>query len=573
MIDTVLNYLQRGWKVIPLYWIRDGRCTCNRACESPGKHPIPKLAPNGSRSATGNPQTAKDWWKMFPEANVGIATGEESGLVVLDVDPRHGGSDSIQDLIERHGNFTHTLSSQTGSGGYHYYFRHPGYLVRNSVGALGQGIDVRGEGGYVVAPPSSHAEGSYGWVYDDIDISAMPGWISAKDNTKSSAPTKIPGMIPKGVQHDTLVSIAGTARRRGCTENEIYALVSEVNKRCEEPGPDSNMRKIASSMMQYSPEEIIGVIEEVKTDLSGQPAFVSIGDAVREALERADKLRGTNKLPGLEMGFDMLDDMLLGAQPSELIVLAARPSMGKTAMAVQLARTLAPQSPGAIFSIEMARLAIANRFLSAESEVDSQDIRRGSLTDGAFDALVRAASSLGDLPIYLNDESGITTRRMLTTLSEIDNLGWMIVDYLQLAEVAEKNQLREQDVAEISRDLKGIAKRYDIPVIALAQLSRKNESRGDKRPMLSDLRESGQIEQDADVVLFIHRPEKYGETHMEAGGATVKSAGLAEIIVAKQRNGPVGSVVLCFEEKLARFTDYDRIKHMTPSQAYADVPF
>ncbi|MDZ4345727.1 MAG: DnaB-like helicase C-terminal domain-containing protein [Candidatus Binatia bacterium] len=567
-MDDALKYVERGWKVLPLHWIKEGKCSCGKDCGTPGKHPVSKLTPNGVSNATGNQQIVRDWWGIVPIANIGVATGEASNLVVLDVDPRHGGS--VQDLISKHGNFTKTLGVKTGSGGYHYYFRHPGFLVRNSVGALGEGLDVRGDGGYVVAPPSVHVQGSYAWAFDaDDEIAAMPGWLSAKDNTRTSAPAGLPEMIKKGVQHDTLVSIAGTVRRRGCSESEIYALISEVNRRCQEPGPDSNLRKIAASMMQYQPHEILGVMDDIRV---AGPAFTPISDIVLEAVERADKARKSGgKLPGLETGFDKLDDMTLGLQDSELIVIAARPSMGKTAFAVQLARTLAPQRPGAIFSIEMAKLALGGRFLSAESSVDSQKIRAGRLNETEFNALIKAAESLSSLPIFINDEGAITTQRMGSAVSEIDELGWVIVDYLQMAQTVEKTSNRQEDVAAISRDLKSIAKSRSVPVVALAQLSRKNEIRSDKRPMLSDLRESGQIEQDADVVLFIHRPEKYGEVEMECGGVTIKTEGLAEIIVAKQRNGPIGSLVLSFEDEFARFRDYDRVTHL-PRLTYAD-PF
>lgn len=568
-LEHAQNYAVRGWRVLPLHWIKeDGSCSCGkRSCESPGKHPIAQLAKFGSRSASNNVATVGDWWGVMPKANVGIATGKESGLVVLDVDPRHGGSESIKWLIEEHGDFTQTLAVKTGSGGLHYYYRHPGFDVSNSAGALSEGIDVRGEGGYVVAPPSNHASGgSYGWAFDDSErgVAAMPGWIASKGNNEMPVvATRIPDMIAHGTQHHALVSLAGTMRRRGMGAEEIYAALTVTNRtRCERPGPEANIRRIAESVCQYEPEEIIGAVTDIEKMLSaeGEPLVVSLADSIAEALERTREAKALGgRMPGLSFGFERIDKMTNGAKPGELIVVAARPSMGKTALSVQLSETFARQKPGLIFSVEMARLAVTDRFLSADSHIDSQRLASGHISDDEMAVLERTASRLSELPVGINDDGSMTTRLMAQIIENEGNVGWVVVDYLQMLR-AEGRDNREQEVASISRDLKAIAKRFNIPVIAPTQLSRKNEARTDKRPQLSDLRESGQIEQDADIVMFIHRPERYGEEHVEVGGRYIPADGMALLMIAKQRNGPVGDVALAFEDTIARFSDYDYLR-------------
>ncbi len=569
MIDYAETYAARGWRVLPLYWFDEtlGRCACGReGCTSPVKHPIGQLVPHGLTDATSEITVLRRWWAMYPKANIGIATGADSGLVVLDIDPRHGGNEAARDLVKRHGNFTKTLQSRTGSGGLHLIYRHPGIVVRNSAGALGAGLDVRGDGGYIVAPPSNHASGGvYTWADPDTPLADLPAWMmrgTTNAETNHAARTT-PETIPHGTQHYTLVSIAGTMRKRGCTESEIAALLHEMNKRCEQPASPRNIDKIAESVAGYAPDEVLGVVlDEVTraTDPSASRRFYSLAEILTEQVARIEELRANGgTLPGITTGFARLDDMTMGLQKSELIVLAARPSMGKTAMATSMAQSAAAHEVVVvIFSVEMARGPLGDRFLATTTGIESVQLRSGRLTDEEMRKTHIAVSVLSDMPIYICDESAITTRSMQAICEALPTPpGIIFVDYLQLVRAQGRYNREDEAISEVSIGLKGLAKTFECPVVALAQLNRNVEHRSSKRPALADLRGSGQIEQDADVVMFIHRPEVYGETHIDLGARSLVAEGLAEIIVSKQRNGPIGSIVLRFDAKTTRFEDYD----------------
>jgi len=290
-------------------------------------------------------------------------------------------------------------------------------------------------------------------------------------------------------------------------------------------------------------------------------AATSMSEVLKETLQRLDHIHGREGgITGIPSGFSKLDELTAGWQRSDLIIIAARPSMGKTAFALSLARNAAlhPERPTgvAIFSLEMSAQQLAQRLLTSEARVDAQLARTGRLRDKDWPRLARAAGQLSKAPIFIDDTPGLSIlelRAKCRRLKAEHDIGLVVVDYLQLMHgtIVSKNANREQEIAQISRSLKSLAKELDVPVLALSQLSRAVETRGgDKRPQLSDLRESGSIEQDADVVAFIYRAERYGITVDENGNST---EGLAEIIIGKQRNGPVGMIQLAFAHHHARF--------------------
>ena len=290
-------------------------------------------------------------------------------------------------------------------------------------------------------------------------------------------------------------------------------------------------------------------------------AATSMNDVLKETLTRLESIHGREGgITGVPSGFKRVDQMTGGWQPSDLIIIAARPSMGKTAFSLAMARNAAlhheKQTGVAIFSLEMSSGQLAQRLLTSEARVDAQAARTGRLSDDDWPRLARAAGKLSEAPIFIDDTPGLTVlelRAKCRRLKAEHDIGLIIVDYLQLMHGSGmgKNSNREQEIAHISRSLKGLAKELNVPVIALSQLSRAVETRGgDKRPQLSDLRESGSIEQDADVVAFIYRAERYGITVDENGNST---EGLAELIIGKQRNGPIGDVSLAFVHQHARF--------------------
>lgn len=271
---------------------------------------------------------------------------------------------------------------------------------------------------------------------------------------------------------------------------------------------------------------------------------------------------------GVPTGFDYLDKILSGLQKSDLIILAARPSLGKTSLALDIARHAATKGkiPVGIFSLEMSKEQLVDRFISAESYVDLWRLHTGQLKkdEGDFERINAALASLAGAPIYINDSSAtniMEMRAMARRLqAEHKDLGLIIVDYLQLMQARTKSDNMVQQITEISRSLKGLAKELNIPILALSQLSRAIEQRGG-RPKLSDLRESGSIEQDADVVMFIHR-EREEDNHLNRD---------SEILISKHRNGPTGMCTLNFEEKYATFKNPD-LEHMDsvePTEQYS----
>jgi replicative DNA helicase len=273
-----------------------------------------------------------------------------------------------------------------------------------------------------------------------------------------------------------------------------------------------------------------------------------------EMIERYQEYR--ESVTGVTSGYKDLDKLTAGFQKSDLIIIAARPSMGKTALGLCIARNAARKESGVpvgFFSLEMSKEQLAMRLLCSEARVDSHKIRSGFLSRQECGKLLQAAGHFMDVPIYIDDTPSISplelrakARRMMSD----QGLGLVVVDYLQLMRGRDNAERREQEISEISRSLKGLAKELDIPVIALAQLNRKVEERNDKRPLLSDLRESGAIEQDADVIAFIYRDEVYTKQ-------ACKEPGVAEIIIGKQRNGPSGETVkLAYINTYTRFEDY-----------------
>jgi len=292
----------------------------------------------------------------------------------------------------------------------------------------------------------------------------------------------------------------------------------------------------------------------------GAQGFMRIKELMWPTMERIEALqRGGKTITGVPTGFADLDEMTSGFQPAELVIVAARPSMGKTAFVLNVAQYAAIEKnvPVALFSLEMSKESLVQRMLTAEARVDAQKLRKGMLRDDDFPRMARAAGILSAAPIWIDDSAGITLleiRSKARRLKADANVGIVIVDYLQLIQGPPNSESRQQEISTISRSLKALAKELNVPVVALSQLSRAPEQRaGDHRPQLSDLRESGAIEQDADLVMFIYRQEVYdGPTDKDGNSLE----GRAEIIVGKQRNGPIGFVNLFFHKAYTRFENY-----------------
>lgn len=289
--------------------------------------------------------------------------------------------------------------------------------------------------------------------------------------------------------------------------------------------------------------------------LRAKPAgdYVPIKEVVIEALKNIElSAKTTGNVTGLPTGFTDLDTKTAGFHGSELILIAARPAMGKTAFELNIAQYMAFRKDitVAIFSLEMSKEQLVNRLFSLESHVDSQKIRTGNLEDSDWENLIESAGVIGKSNLIIDDTPGITISELRSKCRKYKlehNLGIIIIDYLQLMSGGKRSESRQQEVSEISRALKALARELDVPVVALSQLSRQVESREDKRPMLSDLRESGAIEQDADVVMFLYRDDYYNKDSDKKG--------IAEVIIAKQRSGSTGTIELVWLPQYTKFAN------------------
>jgi replicative DNA helicase len=300
-------------------------------------------------------------------------------------------------------------------------------------------------------------------------------------------------------------------------------------------------------------------IFEISEDRA-RPSFFPIKDIIKASFKTIENLYEKKQLiTGVPTGFTKLDDLTSGLQPSDLIIVAGRPSMGKTALALNITQHAAIEDgiPSAIFSLEMSKEQLALRLLCSEAKVDAHRLRGGFLSETDWPKLTRAAGSLSEAPIFIDDTPGLTVLEMRAKsrrLKAEHNLGLVVVDYLQLMRGRANSETREQEISDISRSLKALAKELRLPVIALSQLNRKVEDRGDRRPQLADLRESGAIEQDADVIIFLYRDEIYNRSEDNP------HKGKAEIIIGKQRNGPTDKFELAFLDKYTCFENLSPIQ-------------
>ena len=296
------------------------------------------------------------------------------------------------------------------------------------------------------------------------------------------------------------------------------------------------------------------VFELVSKRNSGD--FIPIRQVVMNALERielASKANGT--VTGIATGFLDLDFLTSGMQPAELVLIAARPSMGKTAFVLNVAQHMAFKlnNSVAIFSLEMSKEQLVNRMFSLESRVDAQHLRNGKLDETEWEKLIESAGVIGKSKLIIDDTPGITIQDLRSKFRKYkleNDLDIIIIDYLQLMSGSGRSESRQQEISEISRSLKGLARELSVPILALSQLSRAVEQRPDHRPMMSDLRESGAIEQDADVVMFIYRDDYYNKD--------TEKKDIAEIIIGKQRNGPIGTVELAWLPQYTKFANLER---------------
>lgn len=310
--------------------------------------------------------------------------------------------------------------------------------------------------------------------------------------------------------------------------------------------------KSSTDLLELAEQEIFAIAELGQRTKKG---FRDVNQILTTALERIEAIfNNGGKLSGIPTGFDDLDEKTSGLQRSDLIIVAGRPSMGKTSFAMNIAENvvLKDKLPIAIFSMEMSSAQLGIRLLASNARIDQKRVRDAKLDDSDWDKMITSITRFDGMPLFIDDTPALTPNDLRTRarrlVQEQGQLGLIIVDYLQLMRAEGKNT-RVEEISEISRSLKALAKELNVPVIALSQLNRTLENRPNKRPVMSDLRESGAIEQDADVIIFIYRDEVYNEESEDKG--------IAEIIIGKQRNGPIGTVRLAFLNSLTRFENME----------------
>lgn len=353
----------------------------------------------------------------------------------------------------------------------------------------------------------------------------------------------LPDKVPTTANVDRYIKIVeekSMLRNLIKTANEILSMGYDQTEDVED-------------VMDLAEKKIFDVMQK-----KSKTGYTSIKDVLVESFTKLEELYNQKqRVTGVPTGFIDLDRMTAGLHGSEFILIAARPAMGKSAFALNIATYAATRAnvPVAIFSLEMSKEQVGNRILCSEALVDSNNVRTGDLNDEELSKLAETSGELSQAPIYIDDTAGITITEMRARCRKLKlekNIGLVVVDYLQLIQGSGKTSGREQEIAEISRSLKILAKELEIPVIALSQLSRAVEARDDHRPMLSDLRESGSIEQDADIVMFLYRDDYYNEDSPEKN--------VAEVIIAKQRAGSTGTVKLAWIGNYTKFANLERYR-------------
>ena len=364
--------------------------------------------------------------------------------------------------------------------------------------------------------------------------------------------------------------LRGTLERIGGTQN-LATLIDNVPttsnienyvKIVEEKSTLRNLIRVANDIIKtgYSQtEELDSIIEQSEKGIfdlvqnRNSKGYASMKEILVDAFDSIEKMyQNKSRLSGIESGFIDLDEKISGLNNSDLIIVAARPAMGKSAFVLNIASFVAMHDkvPVMIFSLEMSKEQLVKRILSSESEIDSMKLNNANLDSDEWLKLGEASGRLSDIPIYIDDTPALSSSEIRAKCRKAKlekNVGLIIIDYLQLMESRTNNASRQQEISEISRSLKILAKELDVPVIALSQLSRATESRADHRPMLSDLRESGSIEQDADIVMFLHREDYYDKE--------TEKKNIAEVIIAKNRNGETGTVELAWMGKYTKFAN------------------
>lgn len=386
-------------------------------------------------------------------------------------------------------------------------------------------------------------------LYSDgqpVDLITLQNKLKEKDVPREISSLEFVGDLLRSVPTSANIKYYCNIVKENSVKRKLIRITEDIENECY-AGKES-----LESVLDKTEHDVFALLS---SRTSGE--YVPIRQVVMNALEKIEKAsQQSGTVTGIPTGFIDLDYRTAGLQPSDLVLVAARPSMGKTAFVLNVAQYVAfhENMCTAIFSLEMSKEQLVNRLFSLESRVDAQALRTGNLSDADWEKLVEGAGIIGDSELIIDDTPGISISEMRSKCRKYKlehDLKLVIIDYLQLMSGSGRNtDSRQQEISDISRSLKALARELEVPVIALSQLSRAVEQRPDHRPMLSDLRESGAIEQDADVVMFIYRDDYYNKD--------TELKGISEIIIAKQRNGPIGTVNLAW---LPEYTKFANLEH------------
>ena len=376
---------------------------------------------------------------------------------------------------------------------------------------------------------------------DPVDLITLPQVLRGMDTLERVGGTDYLASLVEGTSTSAGIMYHAEIVKDLSTRRNLINRCSYIAEICFQPS--------------YDTEEILDLAEQSIFEIAERNIdqnFYPLSEVVKKSFKKIETITG-DKITGISTGFADFDDLTSGLQPSDLIIIAGRPSMGKTAFALNIAYNAAlEQKIGvAVFSLEMSMLQLGIRLLGADAMIDAWKLRKGALQDDDYLRLTDSANRLSELSLYIDDSSGLSAleiKAKARRLKKKHNISLLIIDYLQLMQSKKSTESRQMEISDISRSLKALAKDLDIPVVAISQLNRKVEDRPNKRPILADLRESGAIEQDADLIAFIYREELYNRTE--------ENKGKAELNIAKHRNGPTGTVPLTFREQYTKFENY-----------------
>ncbi|MDE2101742.1 MAG: bifunctional DNA primase/polymerase [Patescibacteria group bacterium] len=504
LLASALWYASAGWYVFPCFETRDGRCTCGKlGCENAGKHPRTE---RGFHDASTDENTIRAWWRRWPEANIGVATGA-SALVVVDVDTKNQGDATYEALRAELGSEVfETVTALTPSGGSHLVYVTDGSKVSSGAHVLGQGIDIRADGGYIVVAPSTVNGKEYRWEvgYSPREHKSLmwPDELAAKIVKREFAkPLEDAKKIGAGERDVTLASLAGSMRRRGFDFDEIVGALQVTNfKRCDPPLAIADVDRIAKSICRYQPDEVIGQdLETPQIDIEAR----SISEVFADIHNRSE-----NSI-ALPFGVRRLDEGLGGMELGYLTVLGARTGVGKTAVQEHILESAARMGDVLLLSLEMKDTRIAERMAARHESYSVREYREMGRpmedTSWLDELRLKVVSKTNKIDV---DAIGKLVAKHKPQLIAIDHArhikGWL----------PKGNRRADLAPAEIMEELSQMAEEYRTHVLLLSQVVRQADG---ERPSLADLRDSGSVEENADTVIFLHRPFQFGDWTQDGG--------------------------------------------------------